>query len=72
MRKSRPQNLRVVYEFIPSGPDDEKMAVERLERAFDVLFEAALEAESGLCESAERAKQNKIALPPQPSVDSFA
>jgi hypothetical protein len=64
MKKLRQQTLKVSYEFVPSDPAEEKTVAQGLDRAFDVLFEAVLKAESDARKTASniQAKQGSFGI----------
>ncbi len=70
MKKACPKQLRVVYKFASPDPANEKTVAQRLDRAFDVLFEAVLEAESDARKLPQISKQNKAVLAPEPMLDN--
>ncbi|GEM_PF-6091913 len=61
MKKTAPQQLKVVYQFVPSDPADEKNVRQELERGFDILFDIVL---------GEMSEQNKVLSIQKPKLDN--
>lgn len=60
MRATTPQQLKIVYEFVPPDPDGKNTRME-LERGFDVLFDIVLkELEAEVLEKRGISKQERV------------
>ena len=72
MKKVDPQQLKVVYEYVPPDPANEKSIRQGLERGFDMLFDKVLRADLDALKLREMSERDKASSPQKPAFDDSA